>query len=100
MLALAISIDCDSKGTDIIETNNGTQLKCPSWPRDCESQLVAYRPAGNVCDPVYATELSSDIADALSALEAAGALKGRKPDWHRRLKFYAAGAEVTIGRAT
>ena len=90
MLALAISIDYDSKGTDIIETNDGTRLKCPSWPRDCESQLVAYRPSGKTCDPVYANDLSTDIAEALRTLEATGTLENRKPDWYRRLKLYAA----------
>ena len=90
MLALAISIDCDSKGVDIIETNDGTQFKCPTWPRDCESQLVAYQPSGKTCETVYAGELSADIAEALRSLDATGTLKRRKPDWYRRLKLYAA----------
>ena len=97
MLALAISIDCDSHGADTIETNDGTQLKCPSWPRDCESQLVAFRPSAKTCDTVYAAELSADIAEALRALQATGTLKHRKPDWYRRLKLYAAGERSTGG---
>ena len=97
MLSLAISIDCDSKGADIIETNDGTQLKCPTWPRDCESQLVAYRPSDKTCDTVYTAELSADIAEALRALEATGTLKKRKPDWYRRLKLYAAGEISKVG---
>ena len=97
MLSLAISIDCDSKGADIIETNDGTQLKCPTWPRDCESQLVAYRPSDKTCDTVYTVELSADIAEALRVLEATGMLKKRKPNWYRRLKLYAAGEISIVG---
>ena len=98
MLALAISIDCDSKGVDLIEMNDGTELKCPTWPRDCEFQIVTYQPSGKTCDTVDATELSGDIAEVLRALEATGTLKHRKPDWYRRLKLYAA-AEVLAGNA-
>ena len=91
MLALAILDDSDSSGNAIVETSDGTRLKCPSWGTDTDPQLVAYSPSRKTCDMLWPVEVCSDIAEALRALEAAGALKHRKPDWFRRLKLYAAG---------
>lgn len=92
MLDLAISIDEDSKGTPVIETNHGVQLKAPNWPQDCEFQLVAFTPSGKSCYVVTAKSLAQDISEALVALKTAGSLNGRKPDWYFRLSRYAKGA--------
>ena len=54
MLDLAISIDTDSKGTPVVETNHGVRLKAPEWPHDCEFQLVAFNPSGRTCEVVVA----------------------------------------------
>jgi hypothetical protein len=89
MLDLAISIDTDSKNTTIIETNSGVILKAPEWPQDCEFQLVAFKPSGQTCEIVWADGLAEDIGEALVALQREPSLKGRKPDWFRRLKLYA-----------
>ena len=91
MLALAILDDSDSGGNAIVETSDGTLLKCISWGTDTDPQLVAYSPSGKTCDMLWPVEVCSDIAEALRALEAAGALKHRRRAWYRRLKLYAAG---------
>jgi|SwirhisoilCB1_FD_contig_21_24948407_length_457_multi_2_in_0_out_0_1 hypothetical protein len=91
MLDLAISIDTDSRGTTVIETNHGIELKAPSWPSDCDCQLVVFSPSRKLCEIVYAEELAEDIAMALVTLDRAAALKGTKPDWYRRLKDCARG---------
>lgn len=92
MLDLAISLESDTDGTDIIECNDGTSLRCPSWPRDCESQLVAYGPLGKEAEVVWAGQLAGDIAEALAVLDSTRILKNKKPDWYRRLKLCAADA--------
>jgi hypothetical protein len=100
MLDLAISIDIDSKNTTIIETNNGVTLKSPDWPQDCEFQLVAFNPARSTCEVVWADGLVEDIGEALAALEGVPSLKGRKPDWYRRLKLYAKRERSRLERAS
>ena len=92
MLELAISIDPNYGGGAIIETNGGVELKAVNWPQDCECQIVAYDPLEETCDVVWTDALASDIRLALLALERAGAVKGRKPDWYRRLQRCAIGA--------
>ena len=92
MLDLAISIDADPKGTTVIETNHGTQLKAPGWPQDCESQLVAFNPSSKTCEVIWPEQLAGDIGRALKVLQADGVLKGRRPDWYQRLAYYAEGA--------
>jgi hypothetical protein len=94
MLDLAISIDTDEKGTTIIETNHGIELKASRWPQDSDFQLVAFNPSQESCEVICAEELSDDIGKALKALTDAGVLEGRKPDWYRRLNRYAMGAAV------
>ena len=91
MLDLAISIGEDSKSTIVIETNHGVELKAPDWPHDCEFQIVAFDPARENCEVVRADSLAEDICRALVALDRTAALKGRKPDWYRRLKQCARG---------
>ena len=85
MLDLAISIDTDARGTTVIETNHGAQLKAPRWPQDCEFQLVAFNPSGKTCTVVWTEELADDIDHALKTIQETGVLKGTKPDWYRRL---------------
>lgn len=92
MLDLAISIGADSRNTTVIETNRGVKLKVPGWPQDCDFQLVAFSPAGESCEVVWTEALAEDIGRALMALERAAAVKGRKPDWYRRLERCARGA--------
>jgi hypothetical protein len=92
MLNLAISIDTDADGIDIVETNRGDSLKAPDWPRDCEFQMVAYRPSERICDVVVAHVLAEDIGHAIRALREAGMLQSDAPDWYMRLAHYAAGA--------
>ena len=90
MLDLAIAIDTDARNTTIVETNHGVELKAPEWPHDCEFQLVAFGPSRRTCEIVFSECLADDIGEALTALDKTGAFKGRKPDWYRRLKLYAA----------
>lgn len=92
MLDLAISIDTDSKGNDIIETNHGEKLKAPDWPQDCEFQMIAYHPLDKTCEVISADVLSDDIGHAIRALQAARAFKDDQPEWYRRLARCAAGA--------
>lgn len=92
MLDLAVSINTDSRRTRVIETNHGVKLKAPAWPQDCDFQLVAFNPSGKSCEVVWTENLAADIGRALLKLDEATALKGRKPDWYRRLKRYATGA--------
>jgi hypothetical protein len=94
MLDLAISIDSNDRDTTIIETNRGFQLRAPRWPHDCEFQLVAFSPFGRTCEVISTEHITEDIASALEALEVARVLKGKKPDWHRRLFRYAKGAHT------
>lgn len=89
MLDLAISIDTDLNGIDIIECNDGTRLKCPSWPTDCESQLVAFDPLSKELELVWSGQLAGDIAEALALLDSTRVLKDHEPDWYRRLKLCA-----------
>lgn len=92
MLDLAISTNTDTRGTSVIETNRGAELKAPGWPQDCDFQLVAFSPSGKTCKVIWTQQLAQDIATALAALGDAGALRGKKPDWYRRLAHYASGA--------
>ena len=91
MLDLAISIDEDSRNVRVVETNHGTNLKAPGWPQDCEFQLVAFVPSGEACEVVSSACLAEDIRRALTSIDRTRALKGRKPDWYRRLELYAEG---------
>jgi hypothetical protein len=88
MLDLAISVDQDRKLTIIVETNNGRCLKAPGWPQDSETQLVAFDPTRNFCGVVVASELASDISMLLRLVK----VRGRKPDWLKRLEQYSMGA--------
>lgn len=97
MLDLAISIDTDARGTTVIETNHGVQLKAPRWPQDCEFQLVAFNPSGKTCNVIRTEHLAEDIGRALTALASSAALKGRKPDWFRRLERCAEAATLPEG---
>ena len=94
MLDLAITIGEYSKNTVIIETNCGVELKAPDWPHDCEFQIVAFDPDDESCEVVGADTLAEDICRALLALDRAAVLKGRKPDWYRRLQQCARGASL------
>ncbi|HXJ97145.1 MAG TPA: hypothetical protein VMT20_30265 [Terriglobia bacterium] len=91
MLDLAISIDADSRNTVIVETNHGARLKAPEWPGDCDFQVVAFDPSAESCEVVWAQALAEDIGRALTMLRGTPALRGRKPDWYRRLQLYAKG---------
>ena len=95
MLDLAISIGTDSRNAVVIETNQGVKLQASGWPQDCDFQLVAFDPAGETCEVVWSESLAEDIGRALISLDKMVALKGRKPDWYRRLKRYAEGAFLT-----
>ena len=94
MLDLAIAVDTDKNKTTVVETNRGFRLKAPTWPHDCDFQMVAFNPSGHNCHVVWADGLAEDIALALTALGRTSALKGRKPDWYRRLEQYAGGASA------
>ena len=89
MLDLAISIDTDARGTTIVETNHGAALKAARWPQDCDFQLVAFSPSDKTCEVVWTAQLAKDIGKALTTLDNARAMKGRKPDWYHRLISYA-----------
>ncbi len=89
MLDLAISVDIDQKKIPIIETNHGVRLEAPDWPNDCDFQLVAFDASGRTCDIVPAEVLAGDIGEALTALDSVAAFERKKPDWYRRLEFYA-----------
>jgi hypothetical protein len=91
MLDLAISIDTNFSGTDIIETNHGGVFEAPEWPRDCEFQLVAYRPSDKSCEVISATALAEDIGHAINALQMSDTFDGAQSEWYWRLKQYAAG---------
>jgi hypothetical protein len=91
MLDLAISIDTYPS---VIETNHGVRLKAPEWPQDCDFQLVAFCPSSGSCEVVWTESLAEDIGKSLIMIDKAGAVKGRKPDWYRRLKRYASGAGI------
>ena len=92
MLDIAISIETNAKGITVIETNHGSRLKAMSWPQDCESQLITFKPSSTTCDVIWPEQLADDIFSALKTLQAAKTLKGRKPNWYRRLMLYAEGA--------
>lgn len=91
MLSLAISIDTDPKGTNVIETNHGVQLKAARWPQDCEFQLVAFNPANKACEVISTEQLVNDIRDALRTFQASDVLKVQRMEWYRRLALYAEG---------
>lgn len=97
MLNLAIVTDTDADGTDIVETNHGDNFKAPDWPRDCEFQMVAYRPSDKTCEVVSADVLADDIGRAIRALQATRKFRGDQPDWYRRLARYAVGAPSMRG---
>jgi hypothetical protein len=97
MLDLAISIDTDARGTSVIETNGGKKLKAPRWPQDCEFQLVAFNPSGKVGDVITTEELAEDMSCALRTLQESGLMIGTKPDWYKRLAYYARGASSNGG---
>jgi hypothetical protein len=86
MLDLAISTNTDSRGTTVVETNHGITLKAPTWPSDCDFQLVVFNPSGKHCEVVWTEELVGDIGKALLMLDKTADLKGPKPIWYRRLK--------------
>jgi hypothetical protein len=85
VLDLAILMDRDSSNVPVIETNAGLRLRAPDWPHDCEFQLIAFDPGDQDCDVVGAGRLAKDIRLALAALDKAVGVKGRRPDWYRRL---------------
>jgi hypothetical protein len=91
MLDLAISTNTDPKGTTVVETNRGMRLKAPTWPQDCDFQLVLFDPSGERCEIVLAEQLAADIGRALAMLDSAQTLRGPKPNWYRRLKDCASG---------
>jgi len=86
MLDLAISVNTNSRGTTVIETNRGVKLKAPGWPQDCDFQLVAFEPSAKNCEVIWSETLAEDIGRALMTLDSSVALKGRKPNWYLRLK--------------
>ena len=92
MLDLAVSINTDSRRKRVIETNHGVKLKTQAWPQDCDFQLVTFNPSSESCEVVWTENLAADIGRAIMRLDKAAALKGRKPDWYRRLARYATGA--------
>jgi hypothetical protein len=85
MLDLAISINTDTSGTTVIETNHGKELKAPRWPQDCDFQLVAFSPTGKTCEVIWTEQLARDIRCALVALDQQGGVPVKIPDWYRRL---------------
>jgi hypothetical protein len=72
MLDLAISINVDSTGTTVVETNHGARLKAPAWPADCDFQVVAFDPSDRRCEVVWTEQLARDISSALMALGRGG----------------------------
>jgi hypothetical protein len=94
MLDLAISLDSDAKGVTVVETNQGVELKAPGWPQDSDARLVAFGPKSKTCEVLWPEHLASDIGHALKRLQEAGCLKGRKPDWYRRLALVADGSSL------
>jgi len=92
MIDLAISIESDTRGTAVIETNHGVKLKAPRWPQDCDFQIVAFRPSGKTCEIVWTEQLADDIAKALMMLDNANVMESAKPGWYRRLSLCAKGA--------
>jgi len=94
MIDLAISLDENSKGVAIVETNHGLQLLAPDWPQDCDFQLVTYGPDAKQCAVVAAADLAEDIGFALVALKSVFLKGQKKPHWYQRLQKYAAGAET------
>jgi hypothetical protein len=91
MLDLAISINTDKNGATVIETNRGVELKATRWPQDYDFQLVAFSPGGKTCRVIWTEQLSEDIRNALTALNQTGGIRGKKPDWYRRLSCYGSG---------
>jgi len=91
MLDLAIATDRDPRGTTVVETNHGIKLKAPTWPSDCDFQLVVFNPSSKHCELVWTEDLARDIGRALRTLEGLAALKGPKPSWYRRLEHYSRG---------
>jgi hypothetical protein len=91
MLSLGIPIDFDEAGNTIVDLNIGGELKSKDFPQDSDFQLLAFRPHSKTCEVVWISELVTDIAEALSALESSGLEKGRKPDWYQRLTLYSSG---------
>ena len=92
MLSLGIPIEFDDAGnTTIVDLNIGGELRTKDFPRDTDFQLLAFRPHAKTCQSVAIDELAGDIAQALSALEQGGFVRGRKPDWFRRLALYCSG---------
>jgi hypothetical protein len=94
MIDLAISIDDDTHGITIIETNRGECLKAPKWPQDSDFRLVVFKPDGKECDVIAPDELANDIARALEAIRPTLRSKGKRPAWYRRLQKCAAGANT------
>jgi hypothetical protein len=92
MLDLAISDDTDHKGETIALTNHGRKMRASDWPQDCDFQLVSFSPSARVCHVVWTEAVARDIDRALHALNEAGVLPRRKPEWYRRLAHYAKGA--------
>ena len=92
MLDLAISINTDTKGISVVETNRGAELKAPGWPQDCDFQLVAFNPTGRTCEVIWTELLAGDIRRALMTLDQTGVVQGKKPDWYRRLSCCSSGA--------
>lgn len=86
MLNLAIAVDVDRDNNSIIETNSGDTLVAPNWPQDCESQVVSYRKGSRTCRIVHLETLSKDIGQALTLIERAGFVAGKKTDWFVRLQ--------------
>ena len=93
MLDLAISVDQDRDMTVIVETNNGKCLKAPGWPQDSDMQLVTFDPARNFCGVVVASELAADISMLLRFVKGRRPIRGRKPDWLKRLEEYSEGSQ-------
>lgn len=50
------------------------------------------RPSGKTCETVDPVEVCWAINEALQALKASGALKGKKPGWYHTLELYVAGS--------
>jgi hypothetical protein len=86
MLNLAIAVDIDRNGDSVIETNTGDILAAPSWPQDCEFQIVSYRKGSRTARIVYHDALSEDIGHALDVIARGGFLGRSKPDWFVRLQ--------------
>jgi hypothetical protein len=91
MIDLAISIGDDARGITVVETNHGDHMASPNWPQDSDFRLVAFTPGAKKCDVISPAALARDIALALQALERAPEAARNKPDWHQRLRKFAAG---------